>query len=135
MSGQFFSKERSDHTSHLRKVFERCQKYAISLNPTKFILGVDEGKLLVHIIEKDGVKMDPERVEAINNVPLPPTKKSLQYFLGHINFVRRFIPNFAEMMKPLLKLLKKYAKFEWTNEGRNAFKSMKDAIGKSPVLN
>jgi hypothetical protein len=38
------------------------------------------------------------------------------------------------MMKPLLKLLKKDAKFEWTNEGRNAFKSIKDAIGKPPVL-
>jgi len=58
-------------------VFERCQKYGISLNPTKFILGVDEGKLLGHIIAKDRVKMDPERVESIKKVPLPPTKKSL----------------------------------------------------------
>jgi hypothetical protein len=54
-----FSKERSDHIGHLRQVFERCQKYGISLNPAKSILGVDEGKLLRHIITKDGVKMDP----------------------------------------------------------------------------
>jgi hypothetical protein len=53
-------------------------------------LGVDEGKLLGHIIAKDGVKMDPERVEAIQKVPLPQTKKALQSFLGQINFVRRF---------------------------------------------
>jgi hypothetical protein len=78
--------------------------------------------------------MDPERVEAIKKVPLPPTKKALQSFLGQINFVRRSIPNLAEMMTPLLKLLKKDAKFEWIDEGRNAFKSIKDAIGKSPVL-
>jgi hypothetical protein len=109
-------------------------KYGISLNPAKSILGVDEGKLLGHIIVEDGVKMDPERVEAIQKVPLPPTKKALQSFLGRINFVRRFIPNLAELMKPLLKLLKKDAKYEWTKEGRNAFKSIKDAIGKSPVL-
>jgi hypothetical protein len=102
-----FSKERSDHISHLRQVFERCQKYGISLNLAKSILGVDKGKLLGHIIAKDGVKMDPERVESIQNVPLPPTKKDLQSFLGQINFVRRFIPNLVEMMKPLLKLLKK----------------------------
>jgi hypothetical protein len=57
------------------------------------ILGVDEGKLLGHIIEKDGVKMDPERVEDIKKVPLPPTKKSVQSFLGQINFFKRFIPN------------------------------------------
>jgi hypothetical protein len=97
-------------------------------------LCVDEGKLLGHIIAKDGVKMDPERVEAIQKVPLPPTKKSLQSFLGQINLVRRFIPNLAKIMKPLLKLLKKYVKCEWTEEGRNAFKSIKDAIGKSSVL-
>jgi ribonuclease HI/transposase InsO family protein len=129
-----FSKERDDHISHLRQVFERCRKYGISLNPAKSILGVDEGKLLGHIITKDGVKMDPERVQAIQQVPLPQTKKALQSFLGQINFVRRFIPNLAETLKPLQKLLKKDVKFEWTEEGRRAFKSVKDAIGKSPVL-
>jgi hypothetical protein len=89
---------------------------------------------LGHIITKDGVKMDPERVQAIQQVPLPKTKKALQSFLGQINFVRRFIPNLAETLKPLQKLLKKDVKFEWTEEGRRAFKSVKDAIGKSHVL-
>jgi hypothetical protein len=113
-----FSKERSYHVGHLRHVFEICRKYGISLNPAKSILVVDEGKLLGHIIAKDGVKMDPERVQAIQGVPFPQTKKSLQYFLGQIKFVRRFIPNLVETMKPILKLLKKYVKFEWTKEGR-----------------
>ena len=63
-----FSKERSDHIGHLRKVFERCIKFGISLNPTKSVLGIYEGKLLGHIISKDGVKIDPERVEAIRKV-------------------------------------------------------------------
>ena len=55
-----FSKERSDHVAHLRKVFERCRKFGISLNLAKSTLGVDKGKLLGHIISKDGVKIDPE---------------------------------------------------------------------------
>jgi hypothetical protein len=75
-------------------------------------LGVDEGKLVGHIITKDGVNMDPERVQAIQGVPLPQTKKALQSFLGQINFVRRFIPNLAETMKPIQRLLKKDVKFE-----------------------
>jgi hypothetical protein len=119
--------------SHLRQVFERCQKYGISLNPSKSILGVDEGKLLGHIITKDGVKMDPEMVQVIQQVPLP-TKKALQSFLGQINFVRRFIPNLAKTLKPIERLLKKDVKFEWTEEGRRAFKIIKNAVGKSPVL-
>ena len=72
-----FSKERSDHIAHLRKVFERCRMYGISLNPAKSLLGVDEGKLLGHIISKDGVKIDPKRVEAIKKVSLPHNKKAL----------------------------------------------------------
>lgn len=51
-----FSKERGDHVQHLRKVFERCRKYGISLNPKKFVLGVDEGRLLRHVISKEGSK-------------------------------------------------------------------------------
>ena len=54
-----FSKERFDHVSHLRLVFMRCHKYGILLNPSKSIFGVDEVKLLGHIISKDGIKVDP----------------------------------------------------------------------------
>ena len=73
-------------------------------------------------------------MEAIKQVPLPQTKKYLQSFLGHINFIRRFIPNLVEVIKPILKLLKKDAKFEWSEEGRKAFKTIKEAIAKSLVL-
>ena len=82
--------------------------------------------MLGHIISKDGVKIDPERVEAINKVPLPLNKKSLQSFNGKIIFIRRFMQNLAELMKPTQKLLKKDAKFEWDNEGKEAFRSIKD---------
>ena len=129
-----FSKEISDHIIHLRQVFIRCWKYGISLNPAKSIFGVDEGNLLGHIISKDGVKVDPERVEAIKKVHLPQNLKALQSFNGQINFIRRFIPNLAELMNPPQKLLKKDAKFEWMDEGKDAFKSIKDAISRSLVL-
>ena len=72
-----FLKERSDHISHLRQVFIRCRKYGISLNPAKSIFGVDEGKLLGHIISMDGVKVNLEKVEAIKKFPLPQNIKAL----------------------------------------------------------
>jgi hypothetical protein len=105
------SKKREQHIQHLRTIFQRCREYGISLNPKKSIFGVDKGKLLGHIISKDGITIDPARVEAIKKIPLPKDKKSLQYFFGQINFVRRFIPNFVEIVKPLNKLLKKDAHF------------------------
>ena len=87
-----------------------------------------------HIISKDGVKIDPERVKAIKDVPLPINVKSLQSFNGQINFIRRFIPNLVDLMKPLHKLLKKDAKFEWIHERKEAFKCIKDVIARTPVL-
>ena len=60
-----FSKERDDHVKHLKKVFYRCRKFGISLNPKKSTFGIDEGKLLEHIISKEGIRFDPEHAQAI----------------------------------------------------------------------
>ena len=61
----FFSKSRADHPTHLRRVFERCRKYGISLNPKKSIFAVTEGKLLGFVVSKQGINIDPERTQAI----------------------------------------------------------------------
>jgi hypothetical protein len=89
---------------------------------------------LGHIISKDGVKLDPERVEAIGKVALPISNKALLSFLGQTNFVHRFIPNYAEIVKPIYKLLKKDVKFEWNDESKKAFQDIKTAISEAPVL-
>ena len=89
-----FSKNRLDHISHLRKVFERCKKFGISLNPKNSIFRVTEGILLGFVVSKEGIMIDPKRTEAISKIPFPTTKKSMQSFLGKINFVRRFVPSF-----------------------------------------
>jgi hypothetical protein len=49
------SKEINAHVSHLRKIFERCRKYGISLNPKKSIFGIDKGKLLGHVVSEEGI--------------------------------------------------------------------------------
>jgi hypothetical protein len=129
-----FSKDGKTHINHLKQVLDRCREFGISLNPAKLVFGVTERKLLGHIISKDGVKLDPKRVEAINKIPFPVSKKTLQSFLGQTNFVHRFIPNYAEIMKPLYKLLKKDVKFEWNEESKQAFENIKAAICEAPVL-
>jgi hypothetical protein len=70
-----FSKKKKDHIQHLKQFFDICGKFRISLNPKKFVFGVDEGKLLGHIISKGGVKIDPTRVESIWSIILPKNKK------------------------------------------------------------
>lgn len=78
----------------------------MSLNPNNCVFSIDQGNILGHIVSKDGLAIDPKRVEAIVSLPLPSHKKGLQSFLGRINFVRRFIPNLVSMVKPLIAMLK-----------------------------
>jgi len=66
-----FSKSDQEHLKHLRQVFLTCRKYGISLNPKKSLFGLEEGKLLGHIISKDGIRIDPNRIQAILQVPHP----------------------------------------------------------------
>ena len=96
-----------DHLQHLRKVFLKCRRCGISLNPKKSQFALNEGKLLGHIVSVEGVKIDPVRVEAIQQLSIPRSKRDIQSFLGKINFVRRFIPNFSEMEKYITIMLKK----------------------------
>jgi hypothetical protein len=63
-----YSKSNEEHLLHLRRVFEKCRKFGISLNPKKSLFGLEEGKLLGHIISKYRIKIDPSRIEAIQKV-------------------------------------------------------------------
>ena len=54
-----FSKTEEEHLKHLRKVFEKCRWYGLSLNPKKTIFGLQEDKLLGHIISEKGIRIDP----------------------------------------------------------------------------
>ena len=60
-----YSKNDKDHLEHLKRVFQKCRKFSISLNPKKSNFAMKEGKLLGHIISKEGIRIDPDRVASI----------------------------------------------------------------------
>lgn len=109
-----FSKTDEEHLLHLKLTFERCRRYGLSLNPRKSQFSLSEGKLLGHIVAQEGVKIDPKRVEVISHIPLPRNKKEVQAFLGRINFLRSFIPNYAEIVKGITDMPKKENEVKWS---------------------
>ena len=70
-----FSKNDEKHIQHLEQVFQKCMKFGVSLNPKKSHIALEEGKLLGHIISKDGIRIDPSRVEAIEKIDIPRSRK------------------------------------------------------------
>jgi hypothetical protein len=129
-----FSKSDEDHIIHLKQTFEKCRKYGLSLNPKKSHFAMQEGKLLGHIVSRDGIRIDPKRVEAIETLVIPRNVKEIQSFLGKINFLRRFVPNFAEIVKLITDMLKKNSEVKWTTEARASFDHIKKVISEAPVL-
>ena len=95
---------------------------------------MQEGKLLRHLVSADGIKIDLERVKAILKISFRRSKKDVQSFIGKINFVRWFIPNFAETIKQITTMLKKYQEVKWTAEAKNSFEKIKKALTEAPVL-
>jgi hypothetical protein len=129
-----FSRSDKEHHCHLRRVFSKCRRFGLSLNPKKSLFAMIEGKLLGHIVLAEGVTIDPSRVEAIKTLSLPRSKKEVQAFLGKINFLRRFVSNFSELVKHITTVLRKGNEVRWTAEPRASFDRIKKALTEAPVL-
>jgi hypothetical protein len=121
------------HLGHLKKVFQKCRKLGISLNLKKSHFKMQEGKLLMHIISKEGINIDPNRVEGILKF-ITPHSKEVQSFPRKVDFLRRFIPNLAEIIKNIIDMLKKGNEIKWNPEARRSFEYIKVAPTKAPVL-
>ena len=72
-----FSKNDQDHLQHLRRVFLKCRKVGISLNPKKSNFAMEEGNLLGHIISEKGIRIDLNRVAARQKIGMPRNKKEI----------------------------------------------------------
>ncbi|RDX85814.1 Retrovirus-related Pol polyprotein from transposon 17.6, partial [Mucuna pruriens] len=122
------------HVKDLRKLFDRLRKFRLRLNPAKCAFGVSEGKLLGFIVNKHGIKVDPDKVKAIREMPAPKTESEIRGFLGRLNYIARFISRLTATCAPILKLLKKNQKKEWNVDCQKAFEEVKRYLENPPVL-
>ncbi|KAL5571320.1 hypothetical protein UlMin_020917 [Ulmus minor] len=104
------SKRGDDHFGDLVKVFERCRKYKLKMNPKKCAFGVSAGKFLGVIVHKEGIGIDRQKATAVREMPPPQDQKQLKSFIGKVSYLRRFIPGLAELTGDMLKLLRKGTK-------------------------
>ena len=78
---------------------------------------LQEGKLLGHIISKEGTKIDPSKIEVVLKINV----KEVQSLIGKINFMRRFIPNLKEILKNITKILRRDTEVKWNIEAKHSF--------------
>ena len=101
------SRDRADHLASLKRFFKRIRPFILRLNPKKFTFGVTSGKLLGHIVSERGIKVDPEKIKAILDMPALRTEKEIRGFLGRLQYISRFIARLTDICEPIFRLLGK----------------------------
>ncbi|RDY13870.1 Retrovirus-related Pol polyprotein from transposon 17.6, partial [Mucuna pruriens] len=128
------SKTPGQHVDDLPKLFERLRKYRLKLNLTKCTFRVGMGKLLGFIVNERGIKLDPDKVKAIWDIPALKTETEVRGFLGRVNYIAQFISQLTATCSPIFKLLRKNQKMEWNQECQEAFEKVKQYSESPPVL-
>ena len=135
-----FSKMPDEHIKRLRSVFEKLDQAGLHLKPSKCEFFKKRVEYLGHIISENGIETNPKTIEAIIKWPQPQTVTQMHSFLGFCNYYCKFIHRYAQITKPLYKLISgdqaktKQAKLSWDEKCEQAFKALKDICSCTPVL-
>ncbi|XP_055842401.1 uncharacterized protein K02A2.6-like [Episyrphus balteatus] len=123
-----------EHNEKLMRVLERMDKAGLKLNQDKCRFGLTEVKYFGHVFNELGIHADPQKVEAILNMPSPTCVKDVHRFLGMITYFGSFIQNLSNETEPLRQLLKKNIVFQWNESLEKVFSKLKSLVTEPPVL-
>ena len=135
-----FSKDPAEHVKRLRAVFEKLDKAGLRLKPNKCEFFKTRVEYLGHIVWENEIDTNPKKIEAISKWPQPQTITQMRSFLGFCNYYWKFIHNYAQVAKPLDKLISgeqaknKKNKIVWTEECQTAFANLKNICSQTPIL-
>ena len=128
-----YSRNLEDHCEHLRVVFSLLASHHLVVNKKKCSFAASHIEYLGHIISREGVAADPEKIKHMLDWPLPKDIKELRGFLGLTGYYRRFVRGYGKIAEPLTQLLRKNL-FQWGPAATKAFTELKTAMTIVPVL-
>jgi hypothetical protein len=129
-----FSATVDEHGVYLAKVLAIISRHGLKLKLSKCEFAKTRVRYLGHVLDGNGIHVDPGKVVAVKNMPSPKKVVELQSFLGMVGYYRRFISGFAKIADPLVKLLKKKEQWIWTDACEKAVLKFKEALTTAPVL-
>ena len=131
-----FSKDSDSHQEHLAMVLGKLAEAGLRTQMEKCEFGMARLEFLGHIVSAQGIQMDPGKIKAMTEWPVPKNSTEVKGFLGLLNYYRRFIKHFARIALPLTELTREEAKlsFTWTSQAQHAFETLKQKMVTGPVL-
>ncbi|CAM8899336.1 unnamed protein product [Rhodiola kirilowii] len=128
-----YSATPADHLLHLDEVLSTLRSHSFFAKHSKCDIARESITYLGHIISREGVAVDPDKIKAIQEWPLPKTLKQLRGFLGLTGYYRRFVRHYASLAAPLTALLRKDA-YIWNDTATTTFNNLCKALSSTPVL-
>ncbi|GKA83957.1 putative reverse transcriptase domain-containing protein [Tanacetum coccineum] len=106
-----YSKTKEEHDAHLRLILVLLKKEELYVKFSKCDFWLSKVQFLGHVIDSEGIHVDPAKIESIKDWESPKTPIEIRQFLGLASYYRRFIKGFSKIAKPMMKLTQKSVKF------------------------
>ncbi|KAL0553793.1 hypothetical protein IC582_007697 [Cucumis melo] len=129
-----YSKTEAEHEEHLRMVLQTLRDNKLYAKFSKCEFWLKQVSFLGHVVSKDGVSVDPAKIEAVTGWTRPSTVSEVRSFLGLAGYYRRFVENFSRIATPLTQLTRKGAPFVWSKACEDSFQTLKQKLVTAPVL-
>ena len=129
-----FSKSEEEHLHHLEEIFKRLRHFDLKMKRQKSSFFKKHIQYLGHLVSEQGFEPLPEKLEAIRTMPHPKSPKEVKQFLGLIGYYRKFIPRFSDLSRPLTRLTRHDAKFEWDQQCQKSFDHLRELLMQYPIL-
>ncbi|GKA92590.1 putative reverse transcriptase domain-containing protein [Tanacetum coccineum] len=129
-----YSRNKEEHANHLRIILELLRKEKLYAKFSKCDFWIHIVQFLGHLIDNQGLHVDPAKIEAVKNWTSPTTPTEVRQFLGLAGYYRRFIEGFSKIAKPLTKLTQKNKSYIWGEEQESAFQLLKQKLYEAPIL-
>lgn len=129
-----FASTINDHNKILETVLNIALNKGIKFNRDKCKILTNNVKYIGHIFSAEGIKVDPNKIEAINKIPTPTNKNDLLKFLGMVTYISKFVQNLSNKTANLRELLKKDNQWQWLQQHQNEFDNIKLLLTTTPIL-
>jgi hypothetical protein len=129
-----FSKTEAEHQAHVRLVLDVLKREKFYVCKANSSFAQKEIKYLDHIVDKQGIRPDPKKVEAVQTWPVPKNVNDVRFFLGLVNYFQKFIEHYSEIAVPLTNLTRKASAWNWTGRCQDAFELLKQKLVEAPLL-
>ncbi|GJU04801.1 putative reverse transcriptase domain-containing protein [Tanacetum coccineum] len=123
-----------EHEVHLKTILDLLKKEKLYAKFSKCEFWLQEVQFLGHVVNRDGIHVDPSKIESVKNWKTLESPTEIRSFLGLAGYYRRFIENFSKIAKPLTLLTQKNKTYVWGNEQDEAFRILKEKLCNAPVL-